>query len=148
MMTSIDKLKEIAQRCMEAEPLSEEQIRWLGCALDEFLCHRTKSLAEAFGIFQARGGVPWWVERAIRERDAALRQLSALFYTDVSISSRASQIATKARRYAATAWRFDRERKEMPPSYAGTPTQWIWIAFKSGARMPISERHLRSLLAD
>ncbi len=148
MMTSIDKLKEIAHRCMESEPLSEEQIGWLGRALDEFLCHRTRSLKEAFGICQGRGGVPWWVERAIRERDAALRQLSALFYTDASVSTRASLIATKARRYAATAWRFDQDREEMPTRYADTPAQWIWIAFKSGARMPISERHLRSLLAN
>jgi hypothetical protein len=49
-------------------------------------------------------------------------------------------------RYAASAWRFDRAQESMPPHYAGTAHEWLWLAFTSGAPMPIGERQLRNIL--
>jgi hypothetical protein len=59
----------------------------------------------------------------------------------------AQEIWTTARRYAASAWRFDQDRDEMPAHYAGTPKECLWQAFKSSAPMPIGERQLRNILA-
>ena len=43
---------------------------------------------------------------------------------------------------------FDRNRDEMPQAYQRTPKEWIWLAFKSGAAMPLGERQLRNILAN
>jgi hypothetical protein len=34
----------------------------------------------------------------------------------------------------------------MPAEYPGSPAEFLWIAFKSGAPMPLGERHMRSIL--
>jgi hypothetical protein len=52
-----------------------------------------------------------------------------------------------ARRYAASAWRHDRENGEMPAHYRGTAKECLWRAFASGATMPLCERQLRTILA-
>jgi hypothetical protein len=36
----------------------------------------------------------------------------------------------------------------MPVDYAGTAHEQLWLAFKSGAAMPLGERQLRTILAD
>jgi hypothetical protein len=87
------------------------------------------------------------MEEAIRTRDAALRELAERFHAERSVSRQAQEIRLRALRYAASAWRFDRERDAMPERYRGTPTECLWRALKSGAAMPISERQLRSILA-
>jgi hypothetical protein len=35
----------------------------------------------------------------------------------------------------------------MPPAYAGTPKEFLWQAFQSGAPMPLGERQLRNIVA-
>ena len=82
----------------------------------------------------------------MRIRDKALRELAERFCEEMTITSRARYVATLARRYGASTWRFDSEQEAMPGHYEGTPRQYLWQAFKSGATMPISERRLRSLL--
>ncbi|MDX1402445.1 MAG: hypothetical protein R3245_11020, partial [Kiloniellales bacterium] len=72
---------------------------------------------EALGLRAARGGVPWWLEEAIRKRDFALRQLAVSYFTDCSLSAKARSVALISRRYAATCWRFDRDAAEMPETY-------------------------------
>jgi hypothetical protein len=75
-----------------------------------------------------------------------LRQLASLYLCGLSASGKAREIERLARRYAATAWRFDRTREDMPREYSGKAQQWIWIAFKSGAPMPLGQRQLRQIL--
>ena len=87
-----------------------------------------------------------WLDDAMRTRDKALRALAARFYSSERISAKAFRIRTLAIRYAATAWRWDRERSEEPQGYPGTPRHYLWIAFKSDAPMPIGERQLRNIL--
>jgi hypothetical protein len=50
-------------------------------------------------------------------------------------------------RYAASAWCIDKKRPEMPADYAGTIKEQLWIAFRSGAPMPIGERRLYQITA-
>ncbi len=52
-----------------------------------------------------------------------------------------------AARYAASAWRHDRKRGEMPRQYQGTVKECLWLAFASGAPMPLCERQLRRILS-
>jgi hypothetical protein len=62
------------------------------------------------------------------------------------VSAQAARVHKLSLRYGASAWRFDRDREEMPPNYRGTPQQFLWLAFKSGAAMPLCARQLRSIL--
>jgi hypothetical protein len=92
--------------------------------------------------------VPWWLEKAIRERDEALRKLAARFCSEHSTSAKARLVHSMALRYAGSAWRFDRNRQEMPPQYHGKTHEYLWRAFSSGATMPIGERQLRTVLGE
>ena len=146
MLLVIDDLREIARCCQEGEPMDERLTLWLGVALERFLTQDTRSLEEALGLQAPQGGVPWHLEEALRHRDAALRQLATRFCEGMSVSAQARQIHTWSVRYAATAWRFERTREEMPAHYEGTYKAPLWQAFKTGARMPICERRLRNIL--
>jgi hypothetical protein len=86
------------------------------------------------------------MEEAMRRRDAALRELAHRFYPANSVSARAREIHKLAIRYASSAWLRERNMETLPPGSEGTRRQWLWLAFKSGALMPVSERQLRHLL--
>lgn len=147
MLANIENIRAIERCCRNRRPLSAEQTQWLGDALSAFLEHRCPSLESALGLANARGGVPWWLEEAIRKRNAALRTLAATCYAGLSASAQADRIWTLATRYAASAWRFDQTREVMPAHYAGTPKHHLWAAFASGAAMPLGKRQLRTVLA-
>ncbi len=147
MLEQIGNMREVRRRCTAGEPLSKDLAGWLANAFDDFLSQRARSLHDAFDLNFPKGGVPWWQEEAIRKRDAALRELARRYHTEVSMSAKSRQIRTSCERYAATAWRFDRNRQEMPVAYLETPKELIWRAFKSGAAMPLGERQLRNILA-
>jgi hypothetical protein len=146
MLATIDNLRDISRRALAAQPLSNEQLHWLGRSFADFLAHRVHSLDEAVGLKFARGGVPWWLEEALRKRDAALRELAARFHAGQSVSTQAKHILSTARRYAASAWPRDRELGAMPAHYAGREHEWLYRAFAAGAPMPIGERQLRHVL--
>ena len=146
MYATIDILRDIAGRCQTKAPLSQEQLDLLGRAFREFLTHRAHSVDEALGLRFARGGVPWWLEEAMRRRNAALRELAQRFYADQTPSAQSRQIRTLSIRYAASSWRFDGSRGVMPSHYTGTANEWLYRAFASGAPMPICERQLRLIL--
>ena len=91
-MATIAYLREIAGRCHSGKPLDETLAQWLGAALDQFLHRRSPTIEDAFGLRAPRGGVPWWLEEAIRCRDAALRELGDRHYARLSVAARARQI--------------------------------------------------------
>ena len=145
-MTTIENLREVARRCRTGEPLPAELAAWLGTSLDDFLFHRRRSVDDALGLRWPRGGVAWWMEEAIRTRDAALRELAQRFYPLQSVCAQSRSVYTRSIRYAASAWIRERNRAEMPAQYGGTAHEWLWRAFASGAAMPIGERQLRHIL--
>ncbi|HEX7007492.1 MAG TPA: hypothetical protein VF274_10145 [Alphaproteobacteria bacterium] len=147
MLPNIRNLREISRRCQTGEPLPQELSAWLGDSLEKFLAQRCHTVDEALGLRFAQGGVPWWREEAIRVRDEALRCLARRIAPDGSTAAKAKSVHRLALRYAASAWRFDREREAMPASYQGTPNEFLWRAFKSGAAMPLGERQLRTVLS-
>jgi hypothetical protein len=147
IFASIDNLRELMGRCFDGKPLDGELADWLGEAIDGYLTRQFRTLEEAFGLIFPRGGIPWWREEAVRKRNAALRYLAETFLDELALGMQAQEIWTTARRYAASAWRFDQDRDEMPAHYAGTPKECLWQAFKSSAPMPIGERQLRNILA-
>ena len=146
-MAAVGNLREIVGRCQSGEPLDEALARWLAASLDRFLHRRCTSIEDAFGLRAPRGGVPWWLEEAIRGRDAALRELAARHFPELSVAARARRIHSISARYGASAWRHDRENDDRPERYRGTPNEFLWRAFKSGAPMPVCERQLRNILA-
>src|SRR5215470_9525847 len=135
MLATIERLREIRRRCLDDQPLDQDQLRWLGQSLDAFLSHSCCSVDEALGLKFARGGVPWWLEEALRRRDAALRELADRHLAELSVAAQADHIHTLATRYAAAAWHGDKECTWMPGQYADTPREWLWRAFASGAPM-------------
>lgn len=143
MRETIENLRVVCRRCLDDH---DARLRWLGRALDDFLKHRCRSVDEALGLRFARGGIPWWREEATRVRDAALRELAARHFAGLSVGAQARQIGTLSIRYSESAWRSDRSRAEMPARYAGSPREWLWRAFMSGAPMPLRERQLRKIL--
>lgn len=148
MLEHIGKLRQIAHHCMSGQKLPDDLSLWLGTGLQRFLDQECRSLNEALDLRTDRGGVPWWMEEAIRTRDSALRDIARYCFPDEAKTGRARRVQQMTVRYAASAWRFDRERETMPPNYRGTPKEHLWCAFRSGAAMPISERQLRNILDD
>ena len=147
MLQNIQQLREIAEICQSGKPLDPKHARWLGSVLTKYLSQRVRSIEDAMGIRSPRGGVPWWMEEAMRKRDQALRMLAEQCASHLGSSAQARYIYQLAIRYAASAWRFDRERATLPQGYAGSVQEYLWLAFTSGAPMPIGERRLRTLLA-
>ena len=146
MITSIDNLREITRRCLAGEPLPPTLSNWLGESLDQFLSRQQRTIDDALGLHWPRGGIPWWMEEAMRLRDAALRELARRFYPELSISAQAREIHRLALRYASSAWLRERNAEAPPAAHEGTPLEWLWAAFKAGAAMPIGERQLRHVL--
>lgn len=147
IFASIDNLREIMGRCFDGKPLDVDLADWLGVAIDGYLTRQFRTLEEGLGLIFPRGGIPWWREEAIRKRNAALCYLAETFLDELALGMQAQEIWTTARRYAASAWRFDQDKNDMPAHYAGTPKECLWQAFKSSAPMPIGERQLRNILA-
>lgn len=146
MMTTIENLREIVRRCKSGEPLSDNLSLWLGESLNSFLNRRCSTIEVALGLHAPRGGVPWWREEAIRQRDRAIRMLAHRLFAELRPSAQARHIHKLAVRYAASAWRHDRHLEDLPAHYDGKPHEWLWHAFKSGAPMPVCERQLRQIL--
>lgn len=146
-MQQIQRLREIESQCREGEPLEPETATWFADSLSAFLNKQVTSLEEALGLKMGRGGVPWWREEAIRQRDAALRGLRGEHFSALSVNAAAREICRLAKRYAGCAWPHDRDESELPQRHLGKPQEWLWRAFVSGATMPLGERQLRSILA-
>lgn len=146
-MRTISNLREVCKLCQVDSPLGVELSRWLGQSLQSFLDRDCDSLDEALGLRFERGGVPWWLEEAMRNRDEALRELARRCGPGQTKTGVARHIHTMTVRYASSAWRFDREREEMPDAYIGTDKEFLWRAFNSGGPMPLGERQLRNIIA-
>ena len=96
MYTIIEFLRDISRRCLAEESLSPEQTEWLGRSLANFLDHRCRSVDEALGLRFPQGGIPWWQEEAIRERNAALQKLAFKYLGDLSLNGQAKGIGCLA----------------------------------------------------
>jgi hypothetical protein len=146
MQLIIQDIRDICSRFQAGLPLTELQMSWLSRALEDFLAHRYRTIEEALGLRFARGGIPWWREEANRKRDAAILALAQGFMAGLSAAAQAREIHRLSIRYAASAWRHDRERPAMPSHYAGTTAEYLYRAFTAGAPMPVGERTLRHIL--
>ena len=147
MLATIARLHEISERCLSGNALSVEQAVWLGEAISRFVGLQSATLEEALGIAPRRGGVSWRKALAIQRRNSALVELAKRHFSGLSASAQGRTIRVLSVRYAASAWRFDRQRRSMPSSYAGTPQEWLWHAFSAGGPMPICARQIRSILS-
>jgi hypothetical protein len=147
MLMEIERLRLVSDLCQEGKPMDESLANWFGACLKDFLERRTDSFEEAFGLPICRGGVPWWKEERMRRRDGALRMLAESLPAGRAVGATARDINQMSKRYAASAWRIDRDHAEMPAAYAGTLKEHLWEAFQSGAPMPLGERQLRNIIA-
>ncbi len=148
MCEPIENMQQVADLCIVGERLPADVSVWLGRSLRAYLDKQAETLNEAFGIQNPRGGVDWRHAACIARRDKALRALADENFQNMRITAKARTVLELTNRYAATAWRLDRNKFEMPQSYRNRPTRWLWIAFKSGATMPVGSRQLISILSD
>lgn len=148
MNSPIHSLKQVRDHCAVGQHLPSDLRVWLAHSLERYLSRDCASLNQAFGLSQGHGGIPWWRERAIRERDRALRALSERHLSAIPPRERARAIVRLSERYASTCWPRDRRHQALPEHYRGTPKEFLWRAFRSGAKMPLGERRLRTLLTD
>ena len=146
LIRDIDKLQAVMLCARENLHLDADLNAWLSEALGRFFDRQKQSLDDAFNIRTQRGGMPWWREEANRARDAALRQFADLSCPGDCSAAKARCVETASLRYAASAWRHDRLREAMPDYYRGTARECLWMAFKSGAPMPLGQRQLRNIL--
>jgi hypothetical protein len=145
MLSEVAQLREIARRARAGQPLGDDLGIWLADSLQKFLEHRCGSMDDALGLRAARGGVPWWLEEAIRRRNEALQGLAREHYPGMTPARQAKLIRAASVRFVAV-WPRERDLPAPPARYARTPREWLWRAFKSGAPMPLGERQLRTLL--
>ena len=148
MLANVEALYAVHRCCTSERPLPVELRDWLAESIGRYLEHDCDNLNEAFGVIQGHGGVPWWLERAIRVRDSALRALAHAHFSDLSVYGRAKMIASLSERYATTGWPRDQALNRLSEHHRGTPREHLWRAFRSGAKMPVSERRLRTLLGE
>lgn len=146
MPTAIDRFRDISRHCRDGAPLPRDLAAWLAGGLAAFLERRAPDLDRAFGLVLGQGGVPWWREEAIRRRDGELRRYAALAHPLGGVTQRARAVARALARYAAGAWRFERDALDVPAHHRGRAEAHLWRAFKSGAAMPLGERQLRTVL--
>ncbi len=144
-LTAVEKLRRLVP-VLEA---GDAEARWLAECLCNYFDGAERGLTAdmALDLSPMPGAAAWWTAEAIEARDAALRDLATLFWPGRKVASQAFQIARLASRYATAAWRFDRDRPEMPARYVGTEAEHLWMAFKSGATMPLGKRQLQAVLA-
>lgn len=148
MCTPIENIRLVADLCRAGEPLPGDIAGWLARSLEAYLDRQVTTLNDAFGVRNARGGVDWRQAACIARRDAALRALAEEQMADMGVSAKAQAINKLSKHYAATAWLHDRRSEAMPPHYKGRKMQWLWVAFKSEAPMPLCTRRLRSILSN
>ncbi len=146
MLSAINNLREINRRCRDGEALDPALSFWFAERLDLFLCHEYRSIDDALGLREERGGVPWWLAEAMVARDRALRDLAELVADGRSITARAREVRRRTVSYAGSAWRHDEACEAMPTAYRNKAHEFIWRAFKAGAPMPLGERRLRNIL--
>ena len=122
---------------------------WLEPRLRDYLMRASEgvTLDQVLELTVERGGVPWYTREALAERDAAILAL-AKHLPDLKPSAQAEQIATWSRRYVASAWRFDRDKTEMPSHYQGTQKESLYKALKAFPRFPKASRIKAILLGN
>ena len=103
MLATIQKLRDISQSRRNGMPLDPDLARWLAAALEKFLNRGMPTIDAAMGLHAPRGGVFWWLEIAMRERDQTLRALAAYRFLDSSINKQADSIQRLVAHYAASA---------------------------------------------
>ena len=119
------------RRLVTALEGGDDDARWLASRLQQYLggAERGLTLDMALELSPMPGTNAWWTDDAIESRDAALQELATRFWPSRKVAGQAFEIHRAALRYAASAWRFDRVRADMPAHYAGTVKERLWAAF-------------------
>jgi hypothetical protein len=147
MYHAICRLRTLRAVLREEAALDDQTAEWAWTGLSRFLDRRSATLDEAFELKAPPGGVPWWREEAIRERDEALRAIATIECAAASASQRARRVDALVRRYALGSWPVDAAAGVMPEGYRGSAREHLWRAFQSGAPLPLGDRQMRTILS-
>jgi hypothetical protein len=145
---SIAKLRELI-KVAESGELGELG-DWLAPRLTRYLenAQTGATLDQALGLTVGPGGMPWWREQALRQRDDAIRKLADRYFGALDLNGQADEILTAIRRYRGSRWSHDRSKDHMPESYAGTRSELLYEALRRGAgNIPESKKHLLRILS-
>ncbi len=137
---ALDALRRLAEIGLECDdPHVQDVARRVMQAIDE---GRPQDLGRAVGAV-ARGGLSVAEEERLRQRDAALRRVRSLCYSDVPDGAVAARMIRDFETYQARSWPRDRGA-EHGPQHEPAAT-WFHI-LKNGLRMPRTPWHLAARL--
>ena len=138
---AVENMKLLVRYRDANEPLPPDLIFWLSDAFQAYLEGRCASLNDAFALKRHARAYAQLVTR-----NEALRALAGVHFSSYRLSRQATRISELSRRYGTGRWRHDQHFKAMPQAYRGTVDECLWLAFKSGAAMPLGPRQLRTIL--
>ena len=124
---------------------------WLLPRLENYLTnapHGT-TLDEALDLTVAPGGLPWWRQEELDQRNVAFRDLAKKHFGNLDLNGQADEILRAARRYRGGRWRFDRSTEFNSKKYADLRSQLLYEAFWHGdGDVPDSKRQICRILDD
>jgi hypothetical protein len=141
-----DRPNDDGRRCGASTTTTGETMDWFDDWIMAFLERNHGANDAPMGLRTVRAGTARRRAQAIRERDAALRELAGRYYPRLRLSAQARTIHMLTIHYAGTRWRRDRALTAPPPHYADAPYELLWRAFAAGAALPVSEPRLRAIL--
>ena len=109
-----------------------------GAQLDE--ADRAALLAALDAVLSSRRRA-----KSMLRRDQFIRTIAASHYTG-STRARADRLGFDLKNYAASSWRRDKHSASMPARLRGTPQGSLWELLKLWPDVPMSPRHLFSIL--
>lgn len=142
------RLLAITRALVRREEVGFDELVWLDECFRRYAesAHQGVTLEQVLDLWQPGQRHGWWVSVARERRDAALRELHAERFPDLSAAAAARAIITAIDRYqAGPRWRGDRDKQLAEAEWMESPWRQMFIALKSGAPI-LKRRQLEEVL--
>jgi len=142
--TPRERLRQVVE--LAATHGHKDLARWFEFGVDDFLSGRCPTLCRGLGL---RGeGIPSpATEAATNQRNAHIRHAFALLSAppNTSHGAKLDLLGKALTRFESITWPWARHYAKPPARLDGVQVA-LWRAFKTGARIPDSKRHLRRII--
>ncbi|WET72894.1 hypothetical protein [Rhizobium croatiense] len=126
------------------ERVPESWARNIAARLNRFVSGETDDVALALDLKVARGKRPFRVVSDFAARNAAIREAVEKFFPGLKPKQQADALAVALQRYAASAWRIDRQ-KQTCPYKASDLHSALWLILTRFDN-PLSAERIRKIL--
>ncbi|WP_049730649.1 hypothetical protein [Rhizobium ecuadorense] len=142
MSTPLDDFIDLAEHL---DGVSKPWADRMAIRVNRFLSGETDDVAGALDLKVARGKHRWRAVSVFAARDTAIREAAETFFPGMKPKQQADELAAALRRYATSAWRSDRQKKECPYK-ASDLRAALWLILTS-VDHPLAARRIRKILA-